>query len=463
MHLQRSIGLIGLTFVAVSGVIGSGWLFAPQDSAALAGPASLLAWAIGGVAMFLLALTFAEVTAMLPVPGGIARVPLFSHGNVVAMAMGWSAWIGYTTTAPVEVEAMLRYLVGEQPWLYADVATKEFTVLGMGLVVVTIGLLTVANAFGVRFFAYLNTTITWMKIAVPAVVTLVILADRFVPGNFTRASSGGFMPYGWHGVLAAASAGGIVFSLIGFRHAIDMAGEAKNPGFTIPAALLLALAICLLLYGGMEVAFIGALTEEDLAGGWARLDLGHDYGPMAAIAQVLGPLWLVALLQAGAVLGPFGGALVAVGSNGRLAYALAENGLLPKRFRQISRFGVPLSALLLNFAVGLVAVAVFDFEALVALNGAAITLSFVVGPLAVVALRELLPDRPRPFRMPLASLLAPLAFIVATLLVYWSGWDTVWPLGAALLAATGAMAVWAWHSAAMSLGAIAVAVGLVEC
>src|SRR5262245_48570307 len=122
MHLKREIGLIGLTFVAVSGIIGSGWLFAPLSALQVAGPAALVAWLIGAIAMLLLALTFAEISAMLPVPGGIARVPHFSHGNVVSMVMGWSAWIGYSTTAPIEVEAMLKYLAPHAGWLYAGAA-----------------------------------------------------------------------------------------------------------------------------------------------------------------------------------------------------------------------------------------------------------------------------------------------------------------------------------------------------
>lgn len=43
MAMRREVGLIGLTFVAVSGIIGSGWLFAPLMAAQLAGPAALLA------------------------------------------------------------------------------------------------------------------------------------------------------------------------------------------------------------------------------------------------------------------------------------------------------------------------------------------------------------------------------------------------------------------------------------
>lgn len=119
MRMHRSIGLVGLTFVAVSGIIGSGWMFAPLLAVQHAGPAAMVAWVVGGIAMFFIAITFAEIPAMLPVPGGIARVPQFSHGNVVALVMGWTAWVGYSTTAPIEVEAMLRYLGPGSAWLYA--------------------------------------------------------------------------------------------------------------------------------------------------------------------------------------------------------------------------------------------------------------------------------------------------------------------------------------------------------
>ncbi len=151
MAMKRDIGLIGLTFVAVSGMVGSGWLFAPLLASQLAGPAALVSWAIGGVAMLLLALTFVEISAMLPVPGGIARVPQFSHGNVVAMAMGWSAWIGYLTTAPVEVEATLKYQAPHAQWLY--VATGATKVLSTWGVVVSAGFLLIfnfINAVGVK-------------------------------------------------------------------------------------------------------------------------------------------------------------------------------------------------------------------------------------------------------------------------------------------------------------------------
>ncbi len=87
---------------------------------------------------------------------------------------------------------------------------------------------------------------------------------------------------------------------------------------------------------------------------------------------------------------------------------------------------------LLNWVVSILAFVLLPFSEIIALNGAAIILSFVVGPVAVAALRELMPKRSRPFRVPRLGLVGPLAFIIATLIVYWSGWDTVWRLGVCL-------------------------------
>lgn len=427
--LKREIGLIGLTFVAVSGIIGSGWLFAPLLAAQHAGPAALIAWLVGGIAMLLLALTFAEISAMLPVAGGIARVPQFSHGNVVAMAMGWSAWVGYNTTAPIEVEAMLHYLAPHLNWLYAGPGQLSWP--GVGMAVVLMALFTLINAFGVRVFARVNTAITWLKLAIPFIIMAALIASRFEPANFT--AQGGFAPFGAAGVLAAISSGGIAFSYIGFRHAIDMAGEVKNPGFTIPTALILSLVIAFVVYGGIQFAFTGALFPNDLANGWGQLALPGDVGPLGALATVLGLMWLVSLLNVGAVLGPFAGGLVAVGSNARLAFALAENGFFSKLFTRVSDQGVPLAALLLNLAVSLLVFVLLPFSEVVQLNSSAIILSFVVGPVGVVALRRLLPDAVRPMKVPAVVPVAALAFIIATLIIYWSGWATVWRLGVCLL------------------------------
>lgn len=425
MVLKRDIGLVGLTFIAVGGVLGSGWLFAPLLTSQLAGPAALIAWSIGAIAMLLLALTFAEVTTMFPVAGGIARIPQLSHGRMLAMVLGWSAWAGYCTTAPIEVEAALGYASTYLPWLHTG-ESGGLTVAGYIVAALLLLLFTILNAFGVALFARINTAMTWFKLVVPLIVVVVLLYTQFEATNFTQ--HGGFAPYGVAGIFGAVASGGVVFAFIGFRHAIDMAGETSNPQRTIPLALIFAVLICFVVYGALQVSFIGGLPADQLAGGWSALSVDHSLGPLAGLATALGVLWLVSLLNVAAVISPFGGGLVSTGSNGRLALAIAKNGVFPKIFAKITEQGVPLAALLLNFAVGVVLLFALDFSEIVALNGAAIVLSFIVGPVAVIALRRLAPDRPRPFKLPAAYLLSGLAFVIATLMIYWSGWETMWRL-----------------------------------
>jgi amino acid transporter len=290
---------------------------------------------------------------------------------------------------------------------------------------------TLANLFGVRLFARLNASITWFKLAVPLVIAVALIADHFLIGNFSV--QGGFFATGPEGVLSAVASGGVIFAFLGFRHTIDLAGEARNPQVTVPAAILLTVLICLLIYALLQVAFIGALTPANLANGWSGLQFSNQMGPLSALASAAGLLWLVSLINVGAVVSPFGGGLVATGSMGRLAFALAENGFFPRLLMKLNRHGVPAMAMLVNFCFATAVFLLLPFQEIVALNGAAIVLSLSVGPITLGALRRLDPERPRPFRLMAAKVTAPLAFIVATLIVYWSGWDTFWRLGICLL------------------------------
>lgn len=430
-RLKREIGPIGLMAMAIGGIIGSGWLFAPQLTAQLAGPASILAWTIGAFAMLLLALTYAEISAMFPLPGGIVSIPRVTHGNIASLMMGWTAWLGYLMTAPIEVEATLRYLTAYMPGLFDTSQDQRLTLTGAVATLGLMSLFVVVNALGVKFFTMINNGITWIKIAVPLIITAMFIGSAFQPANFV---AHGFAPNGMNGVLAAVSSGGVVLSMIGFRHAVDMAGEVKNPGRNVPLAMFLAMLICLAIYVGLQVAFIGAVPAADIAGGWSTLDLPHRGGPLASIATALGMLWLVSLMNATAVVSPFGGALVAVGSNARLVLALTRTRLVPDLFGRLSVRGVPLNALLLNLAIGWLIVIALPFSQIVSAHSSLVVFSFILGPVAVVALRQLAPDYQRPFRLPAVRTVGCITFILATLIIYWSGWGTIRIIGLAIAA-----------------------------
>lgn len=409
--------------------MGSGWLFAPLQAAQSAGPAALVSWSIGGVAMILLALTFAEVSSMLPVSGGIARIPHFTHGNVTSMVMGWTAWLGYNTAAPIEVLVILEYSGHWLPWIFTKTGgpeTMALSPLGYGFTALLLLIFTLFNAWSARFFANLNSFITWFKLVIPVLIGGFILYHVFRPANFTE--YGGFAPYGWVGIFGAVSSGGIIFAFLGFRHVIDLAGEAKRPQLFVPLALVFSILICMVVYLLLQGAFIGALDADNLSGGWSKVHFADLLGPLAGILAGLGIVWLTTTLYVGSILGPFGGALVATGSNARLARAMSHNGFFPHFLDKLTSRGIPLRALVLNYFVGLILVVSVPFREIIALNTSAIVLSLTVGPVAVVALRAQLPDHKRLFQLPAVRLLAAAAMTVATWILYWSGWDTAWRL-----------------------------------
>lgn len=434
---QRSIGVVGLTFVAVGGVIGSGWLFGPLFAAQQAGPSAILAWVLGGAMILVAALTFAEVAAMLPVVGGLGRLPQFSHGNVVGMLIGWTAWVGYVTAAPIETQALLEYASNESAfdWLFSGSSAGDgqapLSPAGLAVAAAVLGLFTLINAFGVRAFARLNTQLTWFKIAVPVVAAIALLT-QFDADNLT---SHGFAPGGVQGVMAAISTGGVIFAFLGFRHALDLAGEAERPQRTVPIALTGSLAICIVVFVAVQAGFIGAVDAAELEGGWASVDPGGANGPVAALLSGLGMALLANVVLVDAVVGPFGAGLVASASTARLSVAVSRNGLFPAAVQRLSIRGVPLRALVVNAAIGFGLLVVFrnGWQEILTFNAGAIVLSFCMGPVTVLALRRQLPDRHRPFRLPAVHLVAGAAFVIVGLIVYWSGWQTLWKLAIPLL------------------------------
>jgi len=79
--LRRDIGLVGLLWASGGSIIGSGWLYGAKNAVVVAGPAAIVSWTIGAVAIVLLALVHAELGGLFPVAGGTARYPHYAFGG----------------------------------------------------------------------------------------------------------------------------------------------------------------------------------------------------------------------------------------------------------------------------------------------------------------------------------------------------------------------------------------------
>lgn len=424
-QLQRSVGVMGLTFISLGSIIGSGWLLGALTAAKSAGGASIISWVLAGVILVLLALVHAELGSAYPVAGGTARYPRLAFGAVTGFTAGWVAWLQAVTLAPIEVEASMGYL--DHKWHgLVDASSGALTGVGLAISVVLMLLFSVVNVLGVRWLSETNTvTVVW-KIAVPVltVIMLITVAHHF--GNFT--AGGGFAPYGAHGIFAALPLG-VVFALQGFEQAAQLGGEARNPQKDLPRAIIGAVLIGTLIYLALEVAFVGSLNPADLINGWSNPVGKGDFGPYATLATSLGLGWLAVILYIDAFVSPAGTGLIYVGTSARLSYALGHSGYVPRSFSKLSARGVPWVSILLSFVVGLICFLPFpSWQSLVGFITSATVIMYAFAPITLAALRKTDPDRPRPYRLGGAVVIAPLSFIAANEIIYWSGWDTMYKL-----------------------------------
>jgi amino acid transporter len=266
--LHREVNTIGLLFVCLGSVIGSGWLFGALYASQIAGPASIISWVLGALVMLVLALVHAELGGMYPVAGGSARYPHFAFGSLAGFATGWIVWVGAVTVAPIEVLAALQYLTHYFPWLTSTSGgVTVLTPIGIVISVILMALFTVINLLGVASLAKSNNVIMVWKIAIPFLAVAVIMILSFHTTNFTSSAHGGFGPFGIQGVLSAIATGGIIFSYQGFEQAIQFGGETRNPGRNIPFAVIGSMLVGLVLYILLQIAFLGALEPENLKKG----------------------------------------------------------------------------------------------------------------------------------------------------------------------------------------------------
>jgi amino acid transporter len=444
-RLHRDLGVIGLSFFAIGTMIGSAWLFGALYAAQEAGPASIIAWAIGGLLIAIIALSYAELGTMFPVAGGVVRYPDFAYGSFTSYTFGWIYWLACASSTTIEVMAALQYAKSYLPWLqYLDQSgNPTLSAAGFAVAVGLLAMFALINVLGIRWIRRLNNALVWWKLGMIILVIGAFAFTVFHGSHFSDASAGGFFPNGWAGIFSAVSTAGIAFSFVGFRHGVDLAGETHHPGRYVPYAVVGSILIVTLLYIGLQIAFIGSLPLNALANGWANIgssftgelnDVAATFGPLAAIAGFIGLTWLAALLYIDAFISPADTALILTTVTARVSYAMGRNRNAPKSLAKVNERGVPWVSVILTFIAGVIFLFLFPgWNQLVGFITAAVVLNFGTGPLVLLALRRELPQIKRPFRIPWVYVLTYLGFLATNLIFYWTGWTKIWKLMIAVI------------------------------
>lgn len=404
-RLPRHLGLWSAVAVLIGSTIGSGIFRVPATVAERLhhpGPV-FLAWVIGGLIALFGALTLAELAGALPRSGGVFAYILEAFGPLPAFLFGWS-----------ELTVIRASALGAIATIFAEYLGR-FVVLTpvqvrwvAAAAVVLVGLL---NYLGVKRAAVLMNVATVAKYA--ALAALVLLAFTAGQGSVSH-----FSPAWGPGIsvsLIATALIAIMWTYDGWADLSFVGGEVKNPGRTLPMALIVGTAGILLIYLLLNVAYVYLVPLPQMA----RSPL------IAATAAEQIPLLgrsAGAAISAVVMLSCFSTLIGSMMTGPRIFFAMADRGLFFQSIARVSpRFHSPSVAIWLATLLGVVYVLLNDFQQLADKFILGIWPFYALAVGAVFVLRRAQPELPRPYRtwgypvVPLLFLLASVGMVVNAL------------------------------------------------
>lgn len=476
--LERSLGPVQLTALGIGAVIGAGIFVLSGLGAQTAGPGLMLSFVLSGLGCAFAGLCYAEFAAMIPLAGSAYTYAYATLGELIAWIIGWDLtleyamgastvssgwsnhfveflnifglkfplWLAYDhwTGLKQATDAVARQMVhtahpdlvsGSVPFSTALDAVKaagtpELTAqahallhaptiggveLGFNLPAFIIALMvTAVLVVGIKESAKFNATIVTVKVTV--VLFVLALGSHYVNRANWGTDWASFAPAGFGGIGLAA--GLVFFSYIGFDAVSTTAQEAKNPQRDLPIGIIVSLTICTLLYIGVAAVLTGMVPwrEVNIEAPIARAFLDHNLG------------WAADIITVGALAGLTSVMLVMLLGQSRVLYAMAHDGLLPRKFFGDihPRFRTPWKATILAGILAAIVGSVTPIDDIGKMVNIGTLLAFVIVCISIMVLRKTDPDRHRPFRTPLMPLVPILGILFNGYMMYTLGkWNWI--------------------------------------
>lgn len=402
--LQKVLGPADLVLMGIGAIVGTGIFVLTGTGALTAGPALTLSFVIAAFACGLAALCYAEFASAVPVAGSIYTYSYATMGELVAWMIGWDLLLEYglaTSAVSVGWSGYFQSLIaGFGLHLPTALTAAPDAVPGvetfMNLPALLIMLvLTAMLSWGVRESARINSIMVVIKVGV--VLLFIFVGARHVqPANWQP-----FMPFGMTGTMSAAAL--VFFAFIGFDAVTSAAEEVKRPERDLPIGIIGSLLICTVLYVTVSAIMTGIVPFKNFAG------VDH---PVSLALQYAGETWVAGFVDLGAIVGMTTVILVMTFGQTRIIFAMARDGLLPKRLATISpKTGTPfLATWIVGIVFGLIA-AFIPLNVLAELINIGTLAAFCLVSVAVIVLRRTRPDLPRAFRCPGVPYLPVLAIV----------------------------------------------------
>ena len=327
--LKRGLSARHIRFMALGSAIGTGLFYGSASAIQMAGPAVLLAYLIGGAAVFMVMRALGEMAVHNPVAGSFGHYASTYLGPMAGFILGWTYAFEMVIVGMADVTAFGIYMGFWFPevdrWIWV-----------LGIVSVVGGL----NLCNVKVFGEMEFWLSLLKVA--AIVAMILGGFGIMLFGISTApgaqatdisnlwSHGGFMPNGVGGLIASFAV--VMFAFGGIEIIGVTAGEAKDPQRVLPRAINAVPLRILLFY---------VLTMFVLMSIFPWQQIGSQGSPFVQIFDNLGISSAATILNIVVI----SAAVSAINSDifgaGRMMYGLAQQGHAPKGFARLSRNGVP--------------------------------------------------------------------------------------------------------------------------
>ncbi|HXN52077.1 MAG TPA: amino acid permease [Candidatus Acidoferrum sp.] len=472
--LKRTLGAGQLTALGVGAIIGAGIFVLSGLGAHYAGPALMLSFVLSGLGCAFAGLCYAEFAAMIPLAGSAYTYAYATLGEFFAWIIGWDLtleyamgastvssgwsnhfiellnifhikmplwlaydhWTGLNTATKIVARQMARasdatLQPGTQAFLdrvdaimkakSPELAQQAHALLnaptifgvevGFNLPAFVIALvITAILVVGIKESARFNATIVTIKVAV--VLFVIGLGIHYVNFSNWGHDWSSFAPMGFGGIGAGAAY--IFFAYIGFDAVSTTAQECKNPQRDLPIGIMVSLLVCTILY----ILVAGVLT------GMVRWQDVNIEAPIAVAFLDRGLNVASHIITVGALAGLTSVMLVMLLGQTRVLYAMANDGLLPKKFFAAvhKKFRTPYKNTILVGLLAAIVGSITPIDDIGKMVNIGTLLAFIIVCIAVMILRRTNPQQPRPFRTPWVPVVPILGIIFNGYMMYKLGW-----------------------------------------
>ncbi|GBL76199.1 Cationic amino acid transporter 4 [Araneus ventricosus] len=384
-NLRRCLTTVDMTMLAIGHMVGSGvYVLTPTVAKNIAGPAIVLAYLLSGVASFLAALCYAELGVRYPRSGSAYSYTYLALGELWAFIVGWNVALEHVIGSAATARACSAYIDSLAGGIIKN-ATENFMggtidmpFISDRLDFLAFGIMmffTICLSFGVKMTSLINNLFSVTNLIV---IVIVIGVGAYFSdiSNWTNPEAGGFMPYGFSGVLAASAS--CFYAYVGFDSIAASGEETKDPQKSIPRATMISMAVATATY--VAVASVLTLMID-------YRDINNDSGLPDAFA-FHGAHWAKMMVIVGAVCGMATAIIGSLFALTRIIYVMADDGLLfPFCSVVNSRTKIPLGAMYTFASFSAIMSLILDVNTLVELMSIGTIFAYLVVSASVIILR----------------------------------------------------------------------------